>query len=89
MLCISVGISETFAFFFKKEAFSENYTHPLLLLCVGVYAFARLLAAKVPVITASGMAEEEQEIWDDEDDDDLPEGEVTEIAPQTPETKEQ
>ena len=89
MLCISVGISETFAFFFKKEAFSENYTHPLLLLCVGVYAFARLLAAKVPVITASGMAEEEQESWDDEDDDDLPEGEVTEIAPQTPETKEQ
>ncbi len=52
LFCGSVGVSECFAFFFKKEAFSENYTHPLLLLFVGLYAFARLFAARVPVVTA-------------------------------------
>ena len=75
MLCISTGTAECFAFFFQKEAFADSYTHPFLLLFVGVYAFVRLFAARVPVATATPAVEVKD--WEDEE----PEGQAEEISP--------
>ena len=49
MFSLSVSIPEFYACFFRKDAVFEDFSHPLLLLAVGLYALTRLSVTRQSV----------------------------------------